>query len=356
MKIRTSLVASIFLLVTLVAPTEALAVVQSLNSQTGQNQTFQNDSNVTISSSNNIHSLIWQGLLPVSRGGTGASSFTSGSIPFIFNGIFSQDNTNFFWDNTNKRLGIGTTSPSSALHVTSDALINSLTIGRGGGSISTNTALGITALPSNTTATDNTAVGNRAMEDTTTGGQNTAIGATALLRNTTGARNTAVGLGSLASNNSVDNTALGHFALTSNTSSGNVAIGYNAIYGNTTGNNIVAIGANTGGPQDTASNSIYIGKSAQGSTSDENNAIVIGNEQTTGAGTNTAVIGNSSMTDIYFGSANSNASIHGKKLYLGSSSIPGCIIVGDSDSSGVTYLTVNDGVLTSSTTAPSACQ
>lgn len=49
MKIRTLLVASIFL-VTLVAPTETLAVVQSLNSQTGQNQTFQNDSNVTISS------------------------------------------------------------------------------------------------------------------------------------------------------------------------------------------------------------------------------------------------------------------------------------------------------------------
>ena len=45
MKIRTPLAAaSIFFLVTLVTPTEVLAVVQSLNSQTGQTQTFQNDS------------------------------------------------------------------------------------------------------------------------------------------------------------------------------------------------------------------------------------------------------------------------------------------------------------------------
>lgn len=72
-----------------------------------------------------------QAILPISRGGTGASSFTSGSIPFIFNGIFSQDNSNFFWDNTNKRLGIGTNSPSSALEVTSDAKINTLTVGFG---------------------------------------------------------------------------------------------------------------------------------------------------------------------------------------------------------------------------------
>lgn len=46
------------------------------------------------------------------------TSLTSGSIPFIGSGgLLSQDNANFFWDNTNKRLGIGTSSPSSKLDI-----------------------------------------------------------------------------------------------------------------------------------------------------------------------------------------------------------------------------------------------
>lgn len=354
MKTRTLLVASIFLF-TLVAPTKAFAVIQSLDGVTTQDQTFTDDSNVTMTPSGSAHVLGWQGLLPISRGGTGANSFTNGSIPFIFNGIFSQDNSNFFWDDTNKRLGIGTTSPSSALHITSDALINSLTIGRGGGSISTNTAVGASALPANTGGSNNTAIGNRALESMTTGESNTAIGSGALLRNTIGTHNTAIGVWSLASNNSSRNTAIGHFALTSNTGSESVAIGYNALPSLTTGSSIIAIGANTGLPQTTAYNSIYIGKSAQGYASDEQNAIVIGNEQTTGAGTNTAVIGNSFMTDIYFGSSSANANTHAKKMYLGSSSVSGCIIMGDT-AGGVGYITLTSGVLTVSSSPPSACQ
>lgn len=50
--------------------------------------------------------------------------YTSGSVIFAGpSGIFAQDNANFFWDNVNKRLGIGTTTPSSKLYVQqSDAL------------------------------------------------------------------------------------------------------------------------------------------------------------------------------------------------------------------------------------------
>lgn len=107
----------------LITPTKALAVIQSLNSQTGQTQTFQNDSNVTISSSSNTHSLGWQGLLPFSRGGTGASSFTAGSLLFSNGTSISQNNSNLFWDDTNNRLGIGTSSPSSALDVNGNASI-----------------------------------------------------------------------------------------------------------------------------------------------------------------------------------------------------------------------------------------
>ncbi|MGC9046813.1 MAG: hypothetical protein ACP5IC_01710 [Minisyncoccia bacterium] len=51
-------------------------------------------------------------------GTTTFSNFTAGSIPFIgASGILSQDNSNLFWDSTNKRLGIGTTTPAYTLDV-----------------------------------------------------------------------------------------------------------------------------------------------------------------------------------------------------------------------------------------------
>jgi hypothetical protein len=73
-------------------------------------------------------------LLTVSPGGnlsmsgtaTFASStftnFTAGSIPFFgTGGVLAQSNSNLFWDGTNSRLGIGTTSPSAKLAITGSA-------------------------------------------------------------------------------------------------------------------------------------------------------------------------------------------------------------------------------------------
>jgi hypothetical protein len=46
------------------------------------------------------------------------SALTAGSIPFAGTaGLISQDNANLFWDNTNKRLGIGTATIPSLLTV-----------------------------------------------------------------------------------------------------------------------------------------------------------------------------------------------------------------------------------------------
>ena len=59
------------------------------------------------------------GTLGVANGGTGtATAFTAGSVVFAgASGVYTQDNANLFWDNTNDRLGIGTASPSEKLEV-----------------------------------------------------------------------------------------------------------------------------------------------------------------------------------------------------------------------------------------------
>jgi len=46
-----------------------------------------------------------------------AASFTTGSVIFWGTGAFAQDNANFFYDDTNNRLGLGTTTPLDTLHV-----------------------------------------------------------------------------------------------------------------------------------------------------------------------------------------------------------------------------------------------
>jgi hypothetical protein len=64
------------------------------------------------------------GTLPAANGGTGtATAFTAGSVVFAgASGVYTQDNANLFWDDTNNRLGIGTATPTSKLEVGSGDL------------------------------------------------------------------------------------------------------------------------------------------------------------------------------------------------------------------------------------------
>jgi len=57
--------------------------------------------------------------LTPANGGTGtATAFTTGSVVFAAaSGVYTQNNANLFWDNTNNRLGVGTASPASKLAV-----------------------------------------------------------------------------------------------------------------------------------------------------------------------------------------------------------------------------------------------
>jgi hypothetical protein len=58
-------------------------------------------------------------ILGAANGGTGTNTtFTAGSVVFAgASGVYTQDNANLFWDNSNDRLGISTTSPGSKLDV-----------------------------------------------------------------------------------------------------------------------------------------------------------------------------------------------------------------------------------------------
>jgi hypothetical protein len=156
-------------------------------------------------------------------------------------------------------VGIGTSSPAARLDVNADALIHGATVGRGAGSISTNTAVGNGALSSNTTGFNNTANGLSALRDNTTGNSNTANGRSALAVNTTGSDNTANGVSALVSNTTGNsNTANGRDALRCNTTGfSNTANGLEALRLNTTGcnntaNGVQALRNNTTGSFNTA--------------------------------------------------------------------------------------------------------
>jgi hypothetical protein len=60
------------------------------------------------------------------QGATTFSTMTSGSVLFAgASGLLSQDNTNLFWDNTNKRLGIGTATPEYGISIYGQTSIQS---------------------------------------------------------------------------------------------------------------------------------------------------------------------------------------------------------------------------------------
>ena len=216
-----------------------------------------------------------------------------------------------------------------AVNSDSDATINGLTVGKGGGAVVSNsafgqgalnnagtgnynTAIGFDTLYSNTTGSGGTAVGGYALYSNTTGTANTGIGGfvstgsiqPALFNNTTGSYNIAVGTGALASNIAGNNNiALGYRSLYNYTASGSTAIGYNSgysmtsgfisaavghssLYSNTTGASCVAVGYNSLYANTTGSNNVAVGEQAlqSNTTASYNTALgyQAGYSQTTG--------------------------------------------------------------------------
>jgi hypothetical protein len=172
------------------------------------------------------------------------------------------------------------TVTADGLTVNADALIHGVTVGRGAGDVSTNTAVGLSALAANTSGANNVANGYVALRKNTTGSSNVATGSLALYENTTGINNVATGYQALYDNTDGDNNlATGYAALSNNTTgSNNVATGYIALLSNTTGSNNVATGANALQSNTTANNNIATGYQALYSNTTGANSIANGHQ------------------------------------------------------------------------------
>jgi hypothetical protein len=202
---------------------------------------------------------------------------------------------------------------------TSDIKVNNITVGKGGGNIASNTAIGYRSLFNNTTGIYNVAIGTQALQANTSGISNNSIGYRALLLNTTGSNNVANGFESLYNNTTgSNNIANGWRSLYSNTTGNqNTSTGSQSLYSNTTGNQNTSTGSqslysNTTGSQNIANgldsgrfiadkttaatilnSSIMIGTRTSPLADNQTNQIVIGHDAI-GLGSNTSVLGNSS--------------------------------------------------------------
>jgi hypothetical protein len=158
------------------------------------------------------------------------------------------------------------------------ATIDGLTVGQGAGNVSTNTAVGASALAANTSGIQNTGLGANALQYQTNN-NNTALGYNAMVGvngSSSGGSNTAVGSNSLAGLTVGNfNTAIGQQALQANTTAeGNTAVGYQAGYTNTTGTYNTYFGWHAGYVA-TGSGNSYLGTTAgYAMTTGSNNTII----------------------------------------------------------------------------------
>jgi hypothetical protein len=180
----------------------------------------------------------------------------------------ATDNAISRFDGTTGKLiqnSLVTVSDTGAISAPVDASISGLTVGKGGGAVVGNSAIGFGALANNT-GSQNTAVGYNAMTTNTSGVQNAAVGQGALNNNTTGGQNAALGYVALFSNTSgSQNTAFGSQALTSNTTgAGNSSFGYQSLITNTTAGDVTAIGYQTGYSNTTGTFNTFVGSRGAG--------------------------------------------------------------------------------------------
>ena len=298
------------------------APILNLNGQTGTTQSFVNDNNLTITSNLNKHTLGWTGLLAPFRGGTGVdlSALNENSILFKEGGVVKGNPSALL---TPSLFGGGLRDLKLAGAFITELGFSFLNIGDG--------------------------------------------------------RDHGIGpLGIVPVNSSGDNLVLTAGDANKNGAGGNIRIsagsgGFDYGEGSGTGlggkiHIIAGDGHNTNGGDIV----LQIG------AGDSNGHIVIQNpSETSGIVFDTSLLSDFktlTFPDIAgtFSILEANQEFKGENLFsnpvnnfisgtntsvhIGADGIPGCIIMGDSDGSGVTYITANDGVLSTSTNPSQNCQ
>jgi hypothetical protein len=209
-------------------------------------------------------------------------------------GVGTSSTTQVLYNNAGLIAGSSNmTFNGTTLTTANDASISGLTVGKGGGATSQNTALGISAIGSSNTGNYSVGIGYQTLYSNTSGYSNTAVGLSAMYSNTTGANNTAYGLQALQANTTANN---------------NTAVGFQAGYSNTTGTQIVAIGHQAGYSNSTGSANTFVGQSAGYSVTTANGITAIGfNSMNSGTvtGSNNTALGLYSLRSNTTGIMNS---------------------------------------------------
>lgn len=259
------------------------------------------------------------------------AGLAAGGVTFGGAGL-AQDAANFFWDDANNRLGLGTNAPAEQLHLTGN-----LRLANGSSQIkfgatrflhntgSMNTWVGEGAGRVSSTGYQNVGVGYQALSTEATGGygyHNTAVGSYALAANSSGSANTAVGFWALKANTTADsNAAFGESALQSNTiGTNNTGLGSYALMSNTTASRNTAVGINALTSQSFANgNEVYdtnntaVGAdalrsnqpaNASGASGNANTAVGAGSLYTNSTGFSNTAVGYNAMWANQTGQAN----------------------------------------------------
>ncbi|MHA8078658.1 hypothetical protein [Aquirufa antheringensis] len=216
------------------------------------------------------------GIVPITKGGTGSS-------------------TKNFVDLTTAQTIAGQKTFSE------DSYFNGVRIGKGASNNIQNTAVGYTALGSNTTGEGNTAIGFQGQMSGTSGSSNTSLGFAALIDNTTSSGNTAIGYQALQKNTGDNNIAIGtntmYLALNSTR---NIVVGSNALETNANGaaNNII-MGVNSMRVATSASENVAIGNEAGSTFTNETRNTLLGASTNISAGvSNATAIGYGAIADV----------------------------------------------------------
>lgn len=212
---------------------------------------------------------------------------------------------------------------SAGITFNSDISVNQLKIGRGGGNVNTNVAVGRFSMQDNTTGSSNVAIGFNALRYGTTKSNNIAIGASALT-NTQNSSN--IGIGSEALNGNLsgsNNIAIGQQAAKNpQAGSENIYIGHLCGFGTTfsTGIGNIVIGSNNTSVSFFSNNSVLIGTNV--ATSPNSSSISLGPASSVSGSSFSIAIGSASKANqeersIYIGNnSGENAKIQATNNYF----------------------------------------